>query len=324
MNFFTGKRILVTGGAGFVGSNLLCALLAAGAKPRATLHKTQPAFKSPGIEYIMTDLLQAEDCAACCQDMDIVCHCAAVTSGAAVIEEKPLSHLTPNVIMNTKLLEASHAAGVGQFMFISSNTVYPVTEHAVKEDEACGEFFEKYFIVGWMKYFTEQVCAMYATKIKKPMATLVLRPANLYGPGDNFDWETSHVLPALIRKVVERMDPVPVWGDGKDVKDFLYIDDFVTGALLALEWQAKQNRPNAHDVFNIASGRGSCLRDLLAIILELDGFTQADVVFDASKPTMIPRRIVNAEKAARVFGWEPKTDIKTGLAKTIEWYRSQI
>ncbi len=143
------------------------------------------------------------------------------------------------------------------------------------EEEAVGDFFDKYFAVGWMKYFTEKICEMYATKIKTPMSTLVLRPANLYGPHDDFEWETSHVLPALIRKVIERMAPIPVWGDGKDIKDFLYIDDFIEGMLLASERQKAINTQGSFDIFNLSSGQGYCLRDLMDIIIELDGYEKA-------------------------------------------------
>ncbi|QJB55736.1 NAD(P)-dependent oxidoreductase [Pseudodesulfovibrio sp. zrk46] len=324
MSLFDNTKILVTGGTGFIGSNLLAALLQTGAQLRSTIHNTPAVIDDPRIEYIHADLTNADDCERCCKDMDIVVHCAAVTSGAAEIEHKPLIHLTPNVIMNTQLMEAAHYSGVSQFVFISSNIVYPLTDHAVVEEEAVGDFFEKYFIVGWMKMFAEKMCEMYATKIKNPMSTLVLRPANLYGPMDDFEWETSHVLPALIRKIVERMDPVPVWGDGKDIKDFVYIDDFIEGMLLATKQQKANEAPGAFDVFNLSSGEGYCLRDLIDIIIEEDGYDGAEVAYDSTKPTMIPKRIVNSDKAANILGWKPKTDIRTGLAKTIEWYRSQL
>lgn len=319
---FSGKKILVTGGAGFVGSNLLATLLDSGAILRATLHESPEVIRDQRIEYVKADLLKAGDCAACCEGIDIIFHCAAVTSGAAVIAEKPLSHLTPNVIMNTQLMEAAHAQGISHFVFISSNTVYPLTEHAVVEEEACGEFFDKYFIVAWMKYFTEKVCEMYSTKIRKPMSTLVLRPANLYGPRDDFEWETSHVLPALIRKAAERMNPYPVWGDGNDIKDFLYIDDFIEGMIIAVQKQmTADGKP--FDVFNLSSGQGYRLRDLIDIIIELEGYPDAKIEYDASKPTMIPKRIVDPGKAEKVLGWRPRTDIRTGLSKTLTWYKEK-
>ncbi len=315
---FRGQHVLVTGGAGFVGANLILRLLDLGAHVRATLHDKGPVIQDERVKYIRCDLLKPEDARNACAGISYVFLCAAVTSGAAVIQKTPLAHLTPNLIMNAQMLEAAYAAGVAKVLFISSNTVYPLTDDAVKEEDADFNYYEKYFIVGWMKRFSEIICEMYSTKIKKPMDTLVVRPANIYGPWDDFEWETSHVLPALIRKVVERQDPIPVWGDGRDIKDFIYIDDFIDGMLLAME------KIQGFDVINIASGRSYVLRDLLGIITALDGYKTAVVAYDASRPTMIPKRMIDPTKAARMLGFEAKISIETGLKKTIQWYRSTL
>ena len=308
----------MTGGAGFVGSRLVECLLDRGARVRATLHRKDAVVPDERIEYVRCDLMQAEDCERSCAGMEYVFLCAANTSGAAVMEKTPLVHLTPNLIMNARMLEAAYAAGVKKTLFISSNTVYPVSDAPVKEADVTNEFFEKYFIVAWMKRFTEIMCEMYATKIKKPMDTVVVRPANAYGPGDKFDWETSHVLPAMIRRVVERHDPIQIWGDGRDVKDFIYIDDLVKGMLLAME------KIDGFDPVNLASGKEYCLRDLLSMIIRLDGYTDAKIEYDTSKPTMIPRRLIDPSKARRLLGFEATTSIEAGLKKTIQWYRSTL
>lgn len=313
-----GRRVLVTGGAGFIGARLIERLVDLGARVRATLHERDAVVLDDRIEYVRCDLMQAEDCERVCADMEYVFLCAANTSGAAVMEKTPLVHLTPNLIMNARMLEAAYAAGVKKTLFISSNTVYPVSDAPVKETDVTNEFFEKYFIVAWMKRFTEIMCEMYTTKIKEPMQTVVVRPANAYGPGDKFDWETSHVLPAMIRRVVERHDPIQVWGDGRDVKDFIYIDDLVEGMLLAME------KIDSFDPVNLASGKEYCLRDLLSMIIKLDGYTDAKIEYDTSKPTMIPRRLIDPSKARRLLGFEAMTPIEAGLKKTIQWYRSTL
>ena len=151
--------------------------------------------------------------------------------------------------MNTRMLEAAHGAGVRKLLFISTNTVYPVTDFPVKETDCTNEFFDKYFIVAWMKRFGELCCEMYATRIARPMETVVVRPANVYGPLDKFDWESSHVLPALIRRVVERHQPLRVWGDGRDIKDFIFVDDLVEGLTLTM------GKLRGFDVVNLASGQ---------------------------------------------------------------------
>ncbi len=315
---FSGRNVLVTGGAGFVGANLVKRLSEMSANVRATLHKKKAVIKDDRIEYIRCDLQKPEDCLTVCKDMDYVFLCAANTSGAAVMEKMPLVHLTPNLVMNALMLEAAYAAGVKKVLFISTNTVYPVTDYPVKEADVTNEFFEKYFIVAWMKRFSELMCEMYATRIKKPLQTVIVRPANIYGPFDDFEWETSHVLPALIRRVVERHDPISVWGDGRDIKDFIYIDDFIEGLLLAME------KVNGFDVVNIASGNQYVLRDLLEQIVKLDGYDNASIVYDASKPTMIPKRLIDPSKAKILLGFHAKTPIEDGLKKTITWYRDSL
>jgi GDP-L-fucose synthase len=306
------------GGAGFVGVNLIRHLINRGAKITATLHNRPAVIKDDRIKYVKCDLTKAKDCARVLTGADYAFMCAANTSGAAVIETTPLVHVTPNVVMNTLALEAAYKAGVKKFLFISSNTVYPDVDHPVREDEMMsGELFEKYFCVAWMKRFSEILCRMYAEKIKKPMMTVVVRPANIYGPYDDFEWATSHVVPALVRKVVERHKPLEVWGDGSDIKDLIYVDDFIEGILLAME------KINTFDPVNIATGRPCSIKDVLNTILRIDGYTDAKITFNTSKPTMIPKRLIDVTKARKLLGFEAKTLLEEGIKKTVQWYREK-
>ena len=316
---FKNSAVVVMGGAGFVGVNLINRLLKLGAKVTATLHNSPAVIEDDKIRYVKCDLTRAEDCDRVLAGADYAFMCAANTSGAAVIEGTPLVHVTPNVVMNTLALEAAYKAGVKKFLFISSNTVYPDVDHPVREDEMMtGELFEKYYCVAWMKRFTEILCRMYAEKIKKPMMTVVVRPANIYGPFDDFEWATSHVVPALIRKVVERHKPLEVWGDGSDIKDLIYIDDFIEGMLLAME------KINTFDPVNIATGRPCSIKDVLNAILKVDGFADAKIVFNTSKPTMIPKRLIDVTKAKKNLGFEAKTSLEDGIKKTVQWYRGKF
>ncbi len=314
-DFFNGKKVLVAGGAGFVGTNLILKLLDTNAKIRATIHNKPPQITDSKVEFMKVDLTNPEHCKKAVEGMDFVFMCAANTSGAAVIEKTPLVHVTPNVIMNSLMLEASYNAGVKKFLFISSNTVYPLTDYPVKEEDINYSLYEKYFPVGWMKIFTEKMCEMYSTKIKQPMTTIIVRPGNIYGPYDDFGWESSHVIPALIRKVVERQTPLEVWGDGNDIKDFIFVEDLAEGLISSME------KIDKFDQLNIGGGEPVTIKDVLQAITEVDDFKNPNIVFNSSKPTMIPIRLIDTSKARKELHFTPKISLKEGIQKTIEWYK---
>jgi GDP-L-fucose synthase len=267
-----------------------------------------------GVEYVRTNLETSIDCDLVTKNIDYVFMCAANSSGAEVMTKTPLVHLTPNVIMNSQILAASYANNIKKFCFISSNTVYPLTDFAVSEDDVTGEFFEKYFIVGWMKRFSELMCEMYATKVNKPMPTLIVRPGNLYGPFDKYKKNESKVIAALIRRAFERENPFEVWGDGEDIKDFLFIDDFIDALLETFP------RTSDFDIFNIASGVPITIKEVLKHITDISSNGVIEVNFDTTKPTMIPKRMIDISKINKLIGWYPKTSITQGLKLTFDWY----
>lgn len=313
--FFKNKKVLVAGGSGFIGTNLILKLLEERVNVKATIHNKSSQIQNSNVEFVKADLTNKSDCEKVTKDIDYIFMCAANTSGAAVIEKTPLAHVTPNVIMNSLMLEASHRAGVKKFLFISSNTVYPLTDYPVKEDDVNYKLYEKYFSVGWMKLFSEKMCEMYSTKIKNPMTTIVVRPGNAYGPYDHFEGENSHVIPALIKKIVERQNPLEVWGDGKDIKDFIYVEDLAEGLILAME------KINKFDQINVAGGKPITIKQVLEAILKA-GNLNPEIVFNSSKPSMIPIRLINVDKAQKILGFTPKTSLEDGIKKTVDWYKS--
>ncbi len=313
---FKNKNMLVAGGAGFVGANLIDRLLSLGVNVRATLYREPPIIEDKRVEYVWCDLTKMEDCKRVVSGVDYVFMCAANTSGAAVIRSTPLVHVTPNIVMNSQLLEATYFAKVKKVVCISSSVVYPSGDISMKEDKGLvGDPDEVYFGAGWMKRYTEILCRLYSEKLKPPMATVVLRPANIYGRYDKFDFETSHVLAALIRRVVDRHNPIEVWGTGDDVRDWIYIDDFIDAVILATE------KVETYNPINVASGRGYSIKQALKIIMDVDGYTNAKIVFDPSKPSTIPIRLLDTAKAEAILGFRAKTGLDEGIRKTIEWYR---
>ncbi|MFC1789587.1 NAD-dependent epimerase/dehydratase family protein [Patescibacteria group bacterium] len=316
-DYFKNKKVLIAGGAGFVGTNLVKGLLSLGAKVRAVdIRELQ--IKDDRIEYLNLDLTKKENCQKAVKDIDYVFMMAANTSGAKVMEKTPLVHVTPNIMMNSLMLEASYEAGIKKFLFHSSNTVYPVLDKPAKEEDMkYGDLFSKYFFVGWMKQFSEVLCEMYS-RVKNPMTTIVVRPANIYGPYDDFEWETAHVIPALIRKAVEKKNPFEVWGDGNDIKDFIYIDDLIEGDLLAMEKIDKFTQ------INIATGKPCIIKDVLKAILNAADYKDAKIIFNDSMPTMIPKRFIDTSKAKKILEFEAKTLLSEGIKKTVESYKKNI
>ena len=313
---FKNIKILVAGASGLIGSHLLLRLLDEGAMVRATLHKKDPVILDPRIEYIRCDLTNGADCRRAVDGIQHVHLCAANSSGAAMISASPMIHVTPNILINSQMLEAAYEAGVEKFIWLGSTIAYPNSDQPMKEDQLMNEEpFDKYYYAGWAKRFMEILCRMYGEKLPRPMTTIVLRPTNVYGPMDDFEFATSHVIPALIRKSIERWEPIEVWGDGREVRDAIYVDDMVEAMVLAA---AKINK---YEAINIGLGKGYSVRELLSLITELDGFEKANVKFDPSKPTMIPVRLIDTTKAESLLGFRASVDIREGLRRTIEWYR---
>jgi GDP-L-fucose synthase len=317
MTDLNGSKILVTGASGLVGSALIPRVLQARGRVRATVRSRNLSHAGPDLEIVSADLTDAAACRRVVENIDFIFHCAAASGGSAGMTATPMAYVTPNVVMDSLLLEAAYQAGVKKFLWLGSTTGYPPTgDHEVREDEMfVGDPFERYYFVGWAKRFSEILCRMYGEKLPRRMTTIVLRPTSIYGPRDDFESAQSHVIPALIRKVVERRNPLEVWGTGDDIRDAVYVDDVVDAMLLAMQ------KVEIYTTINIGQGRPVSIKEILALLLELDGFPEAKIVFDASKPTMIPVRKVDLTRAVNLLGYQAKVDLRAGLGRTLEWYR---
>ncbi len=314
--FYQGKRVLVAGGTGLIGTHLIQSLLQQEARVRATLHQKQRVIQDDRIEYVSCDLTQYNDCQTAVDGIDYVFLCAANTSGAAVMAHNPIAHITPNLLINAQVLEAACLAKVERLLFVSSTTVYPAVTHPVKETEAfVGEPHDSYFGVGWMKRYIEKLAQFYYQRYGLKIA--IVRPTNAYGPYDKFDDERAHVLPALIRRALAKHDPFEVWGDGTAIRDFIYVTDLVEAMLGALEHCANC------EAINIGSGQSISIREAVATILKLTGHTNAQTIYDASKPTTIPIRLVDLTQARARLNFSPKVSFEEGIQRTIAWYRDE-
>ena len=309
------KKILVLGASGFVGINI-CKLISKSKYNISGVYFKKKRFKKfKKIKYIKKNLINFKNCKQITKSQHTVIMCAAVSSGANVIVNNPLAHFTPNIIMNTNILQACYENEVKKLIFISSNTVYPNSKKKMVEKDSKFNFFDKYYIVAWMKKFSEISCEIFSKKIKNDLSCIVVRPGNLYGPYDKFTKLESKVIPALIRRSIDKENPFEVWGQGKELKDFLYIDDFVDGILKLIEYKTK------FDCLNISYGKSISIREILKIILKITNLKTV-INFNKTKPTLIKNRFISNLNASKKLKWSPKIDHMSGLKKTINWYRS--
>ena len=304
------NKIIIIGGSGFIGTNILKKIDKKKNHIFSTFFKNKEYYKINGVKYFKGNLKNLNFCREITKSMDIVIMSAAVSSGAMVMQKNPLFHVDDNIIMNLNILKASSENNVKKFIFISSNTVYPVSIKAMTEKDVDYSLFDKYFNVGWMKIFSEKMCQMYKNK----MNILVIRPGNIFGPNDKFDVMKSKVIPSLIRKF-ETKKTIEIWGDGKDIKDFIYIEDFVTILLKLI------NKPFNFIILNVASGKSISLKKIIDFLSKVYNKKKQNIVYDPSKPTMIPVRRVDIRKLKRFIKFKPKFTLEKGLLKTIKWYQ---
>jgi len=310
MSFWNNKKILVTGGAGFLGSFLLREL-----KERGVNEKDIRIPRSRD-----TDLRQWGNCIEAVKDIDIVIHLAGRVGGIGFNRKYPGILFYDNAIMGIRLMEAARKEGVEKFVAIGTVCAYPkFTPVPFKEEDLWSGYPEEtnapYGLAKKMLLVQSQ-----AYRQQYGFSSIFLLPVNLYGPGDNFDLESSHVIPALIRKFTDAVKnnkkEVEVWGTGKASREFLYVEDAAEGILLATE---RYNKP---EPVNIGAGFEIKIKDLVELIAELTGF-DGEIVWDATKPDGQPRRCLDVSRAKKEFGFEAKVDFRVGLEKMIEWYKTK-
>ncbi len=304
----TDKRILVTGGAGFLGRQVVDQLAKAGANlQKITIPRSR--------DY---DMREMDACQQVVQNQDIIIHLAAHVGGIGLNREKPAKLFYDNLMMGTQLIHAAYQAGVEKFVCVGTICAYPkFTPVPFKEDDL------------WNGY-PEETNAPYGIAKKALLIQLqsyrqqygfngiFLLPVNLYGPEDNFDPRSSHVIPALIRKVYEAQQrgekTLPVWGDGSPSREFLYSTDAARGIVMATQ---KYNDP---DPVNLGTHYEITIRDLVELICELMEF-DGELVWETDKPNGQPRRCLDTERAKEKFGFTAQMEFKQGLKNTIDWYR---
>lgn len=308
--------VLVLGGSGFIGTNLVNLLEFLGFEISATYFSNFPRYRNNKVEYIQLDARELENNFNLFKNFQNIFICSAITSGSKVIRNNPMLHFHDNNVLNTRILEAASNAKVKRILFISSSTVYPNTDKLMCEDDVTGEYFPSYEIVASMKRYFEKAFQIYAKGNFSSLETVIVRPSNAYGEFDDFEWETSKVVPALIRKFVEKQNPIEVWGDGNDIKDFIYCEDLVKGLIHSM-YKSKSG-----EIFNIASGQSITIKNLVKILTNIS-YSKSNVTYNSSIPSMIPVRRIDTQKAENQLGFKAQVNFQEGIEKTYRWYLTQ-
>ena len=314
-NFYKDKKVVVTGGSGFVGTHYIEELLHLGAIVKTHTHK-QPLKKNwNGIEVIENiDLYNLDDCMRLVDGADYVIHSAGkIAHPSSVPTDFQVALNQLNVITN--VLEASYKSDIKGFVDVNSSTGYPDRRYPITE----GEFWDEepyisYYGYGWMRRYREKV--MEHASHLSDMKIAIARGTAIFGPHDNFDLKTCHVVPALIKRVLSGENPFVVWGSPDVVRDFLYVKDVVKGALLVLE-KGESMRP-----YNLGYGSTVTIGDIVDTILEVTG-KNPKVEWDNTKPTTIPFRMVSTERIQKELGFRPEFTFHDGIKETIEWYLNE-
>ena len=312
MGFWLGKKILITGGAGFLGSFIVEILI--------NEKRVNPEnIKVPRSSTM--DLRKWENCVDTVKDVDVVIHLAAKVGGIGFNRKYPATLFYDNAIMGIQLMEAARREGVEKFVAIGTVCAYPKYTPVPFREEALWNGYPEETNAPYG--LAKKMLLVQAQSYRKQYGfnAIYLLPVNLYGPRDSFQPEHSHVIPALIKKMIDAKlkgeSEVVVWGTGKPSREFLYVEDAAEGILLATE---RYDKP---DPVNLGTGEEITIRELVYLIAELTGY-EGKIIWDTSKPDGQPRRCLDVNRAKEEFGFEAKTDFKEGLKRTIEWYKNTI
>ncbi len=307
LEFFSNKSVLITGGTGLIGREIVNILCESGSKVRSV--SLDNLKINPSAEYVYGDLGDFSFCKEITRNTDFVFHIAGIKGSIDVTVKKPASFFVPLLMMNTNILEACRVNKVQKVVYTSSIGAYGSAE-VFKESETQETEPPMDMFPGWAKRMAEMQVRAY--RIQYGLENFaVVRPCNVYGPGDNFDPQNAMVIPSLMHRIYRGEDPLVVWGDGSAIRDFAYSRDVAEGVILALH-HGTQCR-----YVNLGSGQGYTIRELVET---LNKFIPFNYRFDDTKSSGFPKRVMDISLARDMLGYNPTTTLIEGLKQTWEWY----
>lgn len=305
---FEKKNILITGGTGMIGRSVVNILSEVDSNIIVvSLDKID--LKKKNVQQIIGDLTDYSFCNNITKDIDYVFHIAGIKGSVDVTIKKPASFFVPLLMFNTNILEASRKNKVNKLVYASSIGAYEPAEVFIENEIFSGEPMDKF--PGWAKRMAELQIKSYQVQYDLSNFSIV-RPCNVYGPGDNFNPENAMVIPTLLHKIFyKKEDPLRVWGDGTAIRDFAYVDDVAKGMILALY------HGTSGGYVNLGSGKGYSIKFLIET---LKSFLNFNYIFDSSKSSGFSKRVMNIDKAKSTIGYNPEVDLTEGLKKTWDWF----
>lgn len=307
---FNKKKILVTGGTGMVGIQLVKILYELGAKLRVVSLDKNIALPD-GVEFLKLNLLSYDNCLEACKDIDFVFHLAGIKGSAGITRLRPASFFVPTILFNTNMMEAARSSGVKSFLYTSTIGVYSPAEKFYEDDVWKTFPSENDKFAGWAKRMGELQAEAYKIEYGWNKIAIV-RPANIYGPFDNFDPANAMVIPSLIRRVLDGENPLKVWGDGSEIRDFIFSKDVARGMVTVMRKKA-----DATPV-NLGSGTGIKIKELVESICDAVE-KKPKIKWDISKKAGDRVRVMDTKRAQSI-GFKPQVSLKDGIQETIDWF----
>lgn len=315
--YLDNKKIFLAGSTGMAGTSILRYVV--GNCPNvevvASYHKMNPIIQDKRITYVKGDLRSLDDCRRMSQGCDCAIMAAAYAGGAGFTRDFPWEHMKENLTMNMQMLEAFRLENIKRIIFIGSAVIYQQFEGSIKEEELDlnKEPYEAYFGFAWGMRLIEKLCEFLNRKYG--IEVIIVRLANIFGPYDKFNPQSSNFIPAIIRKAVARMDPFEVWGSPDVTRDVLYADDFAR----AIVMMAGTDKIK-FDIFNLGSGLQTTVGNVVEWALRHAGHKPLKIRYQNDKPTTIKFRALDCAKVKRVFDWKPQVNIEEGIKRTTEWW----